>query len=168
MDQWWIIMVGWLALEKKPQGSLNRGAWRWKDRVQGKVRALQFHPSSFVSHLYLPPIPTCPAFHHSVVLFSPLLSPPFTILSKLTIGFHMETIQLLRCFPFSIIPASSSKRGLGEVGHKTLNHRHEEYTLQGQQFFDHSLALSAKKLRGRFIWSVLSKQWNCVNTAKKM
>lgn len=33
--------------------------------------------------------------------------------------------------------------------------------------FDHLLALSAKKHRERFIYSVLSKQVNCVNMAKR-
>ena len=35
--------------------------------------------------------------------------------------------------------------GIKRGAQNTLNHRHEEYTLQGQPFFDHSLALSAKK-----------------------
>lgn len=118
---------------------------------------------SFVSHLYLLPlIPTSPAFHHSFIVLSPLLLAPLPVRSW--------RVSCRNCFPFSIIPAPSSKGGWGVVwgkGHKTLNHRQEEYTLQGQQFFDHPLALSAKKRLGRFISSVQSEQWDCVNTAKR-
>lgn len=70
-------------------------------------------PRHLFPHLYLLPlIPTCLAFHHSFVLLSPLLLAPLPSLSWLE-GFHAETIPFLRCFPFSIIPASSSKGGLG-------------------------------------------------------
>lgn len=69
---------------KKPQGTLNRGAWRWRHRVQGKVRVLWSHLMSFVSHLYLLPlIPAYPAFHHCFIVLSPLLLAPLTSLSWL-------------------------------------------------------------------------------------
>lgn len=110
---------------------------------------------------FLPP----PTFHYSFLLFSPLLR--LLLLSYLSWleGFPWKQYNFCAVFLFQLFLLHPQKGARG-VGHKTLNHRHEEYTLQGQQFFDHSLALSAKKLRGRFIWSVLSKQWNCVNTAK--
>lgn len=57
--------------------------------------------------------------------------------------------------------------GTKAKGDKTLNHRHEEYTLQGQQFFDHLLALSAEKCLGRFMWSVPNEQRKCVTTAER-
>lgn len=101
---------------RRPRGSSKRGAWRWKDKVQGKVRVLQFHPSPFVSHLYLLPlIPPCPAFHHFLVL-SPLLLAPLPSLSWLE-GFMQRWYLFSAVFPFQLFLHAQTE------GHRTLNHR---------------------------------------------
>lgn len=165
MDQWWIITDGWLALEKATRLIEQRGL-----KVEGRgsrkgesptipPRVICFPPSSLNSYL------SClPSFLHCVIFLSFwLLHPPEAD----------WRVSCRNCFPFSIIPASSSKGGWGgwrwyeARGTKHLITDRRNTTLQGQQFFDHSLALSAKKRLGRFISSVQSEQWDCVNTAKR-
>lgn len=167
MDQWRIIMVGWLALEKKPQGSLSRGAWRRWARVQGKVRsglwALQFHLLSFVFQLHLNSY-----LSHPPSFLPPIFSSPFP---KAECRLLLKNNTSLVPFSFFQLCLLHPQKGRGVS--RTLNRRREEYTLQGQHFFDHLFAFSTKKLRRGFTQSVLSKQLcqhsrreNCVNTAK--